>query len=40
MCMQIETVDGLLFYAAAVPGIQYSTEQELVRFLKRKHRAA
>lgn len=40
MCVQIQTVDGPLFYAAAVPGIHYGTEQELVRFLKRKHRSA
>lgn len=37
MCMQIQTVDGPLFYAASVPGIQYGTEAELIRFLDRKH---
>lgn len=40
MCMKIQTVEGPLYYTAAVPGIQYTNEGDLLRFLDRKHRAA
>jgi len=40
MCMMISTADGPLYYATCTPGIRYSTEEELLRFINSKHRAA